>query len=476
MPKAAASSGDSDLADLERFPAPPAGRRRGALILAALPPVATSLALLLLYDLARHPAFTLLALGLGAAGLWFSVRRLERLADPPISLGPAILFVALLIRLPLIALPPTLSDDALRYLWDGRVAAAGFNPYQEPPDSPGLVPLRDELWNRLPHRQVPTVYPPLALSAFSIAARFPVPMPRMPIWKLLACAADFGACALLLALARRSGLPEARVAWYAWNPLVVLEVAGMGHVDALGAVACIGAVWAITILPKRPVTAGMAAAAGILAKLAPLAALPMWARQSRRPWIFLLAALGLSGLALAPVIASVGGLPPGLATYGVSWEWNGPLYEPLWRGLEALGAGPAAHAALDAAKTRTEGWTFWNRFYPYAYPRFFAKLLLAAVALAAVAASFRERDPILGTGRLFGRLMLTSATLYPWYLLWVLPWAALREEKRWLLLAALMPLSYIPALFGVPLWPWVYLSIWAPFALFSILGKRWSPS
>ena len=42
------------------------------------------------------------------------------------------------------------------------------------------------------------------------------------------------ATALLLGLARRRGLPEATVVWYAWNPLVALEIAGMGHVDALG--------------------------------------------------------------------------------------------------------------------------------------------------------------------------------------------------------------------------------------------------
>ncbi len=422
--------------------------------------------------------------------MWWSVRRLERAAAVPLSLSGAILAVALLLRLVLIALPPTLSDDAYRYLWDGRVAAAGLNPYREPPNSPRLAPLRDDLWRRLPHREVATVYPPLALASFSIASRFPVPL---PIWKLIVTAADLAACAFLLALARRTGLPEARVAWYAWNPLVVLEGAGMGHVDALGAAACIGAVLALSTVFRRSVTAtpspgapstttpsatiaGTAAAAGILAKLAPLAALPMWARQSRRPWVFLLAALGLSGLALAPVVISVGGLPPGLTTYGVSWEFNGPLYEPLWRALEGVGAGPAVHAALDAAKARTGWWDFWNRFYPYAYPRFFAKLLLAALALAAVAASFAERDPIVGTGRLFGRLMLTSATLYPWYFLWVLPWAALRQERRWLLLAALLPLAYVPALFGVPLWPWVYLAIWAPFALCSLLGKRWSPS
>ncbi|MGA0420868.1 MAG: hypothetical protein ACO3P9_12695, partial [Phycisphaerales bacterium] len=42
----------------------------------------------------------------------------------------------------------------------------------------------------------------------------------------------------------------------------------------------------------------------------------------------------------APVAISAGGVPPGLVTYGISWEFNGPLYEPLWRALEGLGLLP----------------------------------------------------------------------------------------------------------------------------------------
>lgn len=421
---------------------------------------------------------------LGSASAWLAVaaRRLETLPRLPqtTQTGPAILLGACLLRLLLLPLPTTLSDDALRYLWDGHVARAGFNPYALPPDSPELAPLRlgatgqrlPPLAARPPHPDVPTVYPPLAITAFSIATLLPLPLLA---WKALAAAADLGACALLLALARRRGLPLGRTVWYAWNPLVCLEVAGMGHVDALGVAAVLGAVFYLTRQtpegrPARmaPLKGAVLAAAGVLAKLAPLAALPMWSRQSGRPRAFLAASLGLTGVAFLPVLTATGGIPPGLIRYGISWEFNGPLYEPLWRLLDGIGAAPLASRTLG----RIEAWTGIHYgldfLYPLLYPQLLAKGLLGLGMLAAVAASLRERDTLAGTGRLFGRLLLLSATVYPWYLLWVLPWAALERRASWLLLAALIPLAYLPQIAGVPLMPWIFLGIWVPFGVVSI--------
>jgi hypothetical protein len=434
------------------------GRRRLAPAALALPLVAASLGLLLVFDLAHHMALTLALLGAAFLGLLFVAPRLEAARVPT---GGAVLLGALLLRLPLLPLPPTLSDDMLRYLWDGKVAAAGMNPYALAPEAEKLTPLRDEIWRRLPHKGVPTVYPPLSLAAFSIAIRLPFPMPA---WKLIATGADLAACWLLVLAAVRRGLPAGRTVWYAWNPLVALEVAGMGHVDALGVAAVVAAV--LLLLPHpRPLPAGTAAAAGILAKLVPLAALPMWARQSGRPGRFLAAALGLTAVAALPVAAATGGVPPGLVAYGVSWEFDGPLFEPLWRLLDALHAAPALARGLDRLKSLTGIYEGLNPLYPYLYPQLLAKLLLAAGMAAAVALSLRERDPVDGTGRLFGRLLLCSATVYPWYLLWVLPWAALRRDAAWLALSGLILLSYLPQFAGVALWPWVYLGIWGPFFL-----------
>lgn len=399
---------------------------------------------------------TLALLGAAFLGLLLVAPRLEARAPS----GGAILLGALLLRLPLLPLPPTLSDDVLRYLWDGKVASAGFDPYALAPAAGKLTPLRDESWRRLPHTQVPTVYPPLAIAAFSIASRLPFPMHA---WKIIVSGADLAACWLLLLLARRLGVPAGRTAWYAWNPLVTLEVAGMGHVDALGAAAAIGAV--LFLLPplRYRGAAAVLAAAGVLAKLVPGAALPMWARQSGRPARFLAASLGLVAAAALPVMTATAGVPRGLVIYGVSWEFNGPLFEPLWRLLAAAGAAPALARGLDRLKELTGIYHGLNPLYPYLYPQFLAKLLLAAGMAAAVLASLREREPVAGTGRLFGRLLLASATVYPWYLLWVLPWAALRRDTAWIALSALSLLSYLPQLAGVPLWPWVYLGIWGPF-------------
>ena len=387
-------------------------------------------------------------------------------ASPP--LGGAILAGALLLRLPLLPLPPTLSDDVLRYIWDGKVAAAGFNPYALAPAAEELTPLRDATW-RPPHAEIPTVYPPLSVAAFSIASRLPFPLLA---WKLMATAADLLGCWLLLALARSRGLPEGRTVWYAWNPLVALEVAGMGHVDVLGVVAVIAAVLWLASRLGRPFgleTAGTLAAAGVLAKLVPAAALPMWARQSGRPWRFLVVAGGLVALAVLPVLAATGGVPKGLVAYGVSWEFNGPLFEPLWRLLDAAGAAPALARGLDRLKQWTEMWEAWNPIYPYLYPQFLAKLVLTAAMGLAVLLSLRERDPVAGTQRLLGRLLLCSATVYPWYVLWVLPFAALRRQTAWLALSALVLLSYL-VLMKVPAWPWVYLVVWGPFAVLGLIS------
>jgi hypothetical protein len=442
------------------------GRRRPGPVAFVLPLVAANLGLLLVFDLAHHLVPTLALLGAAFLMLLFAAPRLEAARGP---VSGAVLLGALLLRLPLLPLPPTLSDDVLRYLWDGKVAAAGLNPYALAPAAEKLAPLRDEIWRRLPHRSVPTVYPPLSLAAFSIAIRTPFPM---PVWKLMATGADLAACWLLLGVARKLGLPPGRTVWYAWNPLVALEVAGMGHVDALGVAAVLGAVLCL-LPPVRRGGAATLAAAGVLAKLVPFAALPMWARQSGRPWRFLGGAAGLVAVAVLPVALATGGLPPGLVTYGVSWEFDGPLFEPLWRLLAAAGAAPALAHGVDRLKSLTGLYQGLNPIYPYLYPQLLAKLVLAAGMAAAVVASLRERDPATGTGRLLGRLLLCSATVYPWYLLWVLPWAALRRDIAWLTLSALILLSYLPQFAGVALWPWVYAVVWIPFFGMLLMRRRW---
>lgn len=430
--------------------------------------VCVHLALLLLYDLGSHPrlAVTLLVLGFGCHA--WACRRFELRITPVPALA-----IAGLLRLVLLPLPPTLSDDILRYQWDGRVAVAGHNPYRWAPEDPALSDLRDALWRDLPHKEVPTVYPPVALGLFSIASLLPWPA---TVIKLLLVAADLLACWLLMRLASTRGSPPGRALWYAWSPLATVEIGGMGHIDALVVLALV-ATWTF-LGDRKPKAAGAAAAAGVLAKLVPVVVWPMWARQSKHPWRMLAVAAGVVALATGPFLIDLGGPPPGLVTYGVSWEFDGPLYEPLWRGLDRIGADERIKATLDVVKQRTDQHDALNRVYPFVYPQLLAKLLLAALFAGVVAASClgrhpRWRDPVAGTGCLLGALVLCSATVYPWYLLWILPAAALTRHKAWLVLPASIQLSYLPQLTDLVLFPWIFVLVWLPFIAVWI-SSRWS--
>jgi len=436
--------------------------------------VGAHVGLLGVHDLAGRPWATLGLLTVAFAALAWSVFGIAR-----VHFSAAwVLGVAVVLRVLLLPLPATLSDDVLRYLWDGEVVAAGFNPYAVAPEADELAGLRDADWEVMPHRDVETVYPPLALGLFSIAAALPQPLLS---WKLLLVAAELLGCAILLRVAVLLGVGARRVALYAWNPLVTLEVAGMGHVDALGVTLVVATVWAL-IVGRR--WAPLAAAGGVLVKLVPILVVPLWARRAPRPALFLTVCALTVVAGLAPVFALTGGVPPGWVRLGVSWEFNGPLYEPLWRTLEALRLDLGVKSIFDGMKSLTGAHEFWNLFYPWVYPRLLAKGLLAGLLGWLLWRIWRLPEPGPAgesparaaevTGRTFAALVLCSATVYPWYLLWMLPWAALTLQRAWLSLSVLVVLSYLPQVSALPMMPWVFAAIWVPFFLLLWHDRSWS--
>lgn len=422
--------------------------------------------MLLSHDLAARPGLTFTILSVAFLALAWAVFGAREFGFS----AAGILAVALGLRVLFLPLAPTLSDDVLRYLWDGKVVGTGANPYALTPDAEVLSALRDSEWERMPHRDVEAVYPPLALALFSIAAALPR---SLLVWKVLLVAFELAGCWLLLRLASALGIELRRVALYAWNPLVTLEVAGMGHVDALGVTLVIGTVWA---LEHRRGWAPLAAAASVLVKLVPIIALPLWARRSPRGGVFLALSLVVVAAALAPVWVTTGGVPPGWVRFGISWEFNGPLYEPLWRALDASGLDGAIKGTLDRLKTWTGEHELWNRFYPYVYPQLMAKAALGLLLAGLLWRAWRDRETgvVEATGRTFAALVICSATVYPWYLLWLLPWAALSCQRAWLGLSALILLSYLPQVAPLSLMPWVFLSIWLPFAVLLWRYRSWS--
>jgi hypothetical protein len=235
-------------------------------------------------------------------GVWaVAAIALARGAVPP-SMA-LILVTAALLRLGALAAPVYLSDDVYRYIWDGRVQAAGINPYRYIPADRHLTPLRDEAVfpNINRNNYAPTIYPPVAQMLFFAATRFGE---TVPVLKLAFVAVEaFGVGAMLLIL-RSSGAPQHNILFYAWHPLPVWEIAGSGHVD--GAVVGFVALALAAAVTGRRAWSGVALAAATLVKFFPLALAPaLWrpTKSNLGDWRWLSAFIAFAIAAYLPYMA-----------------------------------------------------------------------------------------------------------------------------------------------------------------------------
>ena len=174
------------------------------------------------------------------AAAWLSLRT----RDSRRLLLLALIFAALF-RLSIIFFPPYLSDDIYRYVWDGRVQAAGINPYRYMPADESLAHLRDEkIYPNMNRRDsAQTIYPPIAEAAFLLITRFSESVTWM---KAVMVGVEAVTVWAIIQLLISFGFARQRVLIYAWHPLVIWEFAGSGHADAM-AIAFI----ALALLARR---------------------------------------------------------------------------------------------------------------------------------------------------------------------------------------------------------------------------------
>jgi hypothetical protein len=385
-----------------------------------------ALGLLLLPDARSHLAPYLLLFLAGAAISLLAARILT-------ASGLGFLLVCgALLRITLIARPPDLSDDVFRYLWDGRVTAAGISPYELPPNDPALAEIAPELARRVAHRDVVTVYPPVAQAAFRVFGA----SGHLLAWKVFAAAADLSIVAILW-----SGAPGGAfaAALYAFHPLPVTEAAGEGHLDSLGVVLLLASL--AHLARRRRALAGIALAMSVLTKYVSLAAAIPLLRRGR----FKFLAAGVLCAAVLWLAASRPGVSPfgGLGQYVTRWDFNSPIYTAAVGWMDSSGLPQTAKDAFLGLKAKWNHPAWTMRVFPYFYSAFFARVLLGLLLAAALALiAFRVPDLETSVFASLAALLLLSPTLHPWYLLWVLPFAARKREPAFLYLSFCVPLSY----------------------------------
>jgi hypothetical protein len=337
-----------------------------------------------------------------------------RLALPVLAVGTLALSAVA------VAGRPQLSDDLYRYAWDGRVQAAGIDPYRYPPDDPKLAGLRDRwLWpddatcraiqrplgcTRLNRPDARTIYPPLAQLEFRVLHASGLTRWHERGLQAAAAALHLALAALITAALRGLGRDPRLAVLYAWCPFAVLESAVDAHVEPLAALAAISVVWASA--RGRSGLAGLLLGAGTAVKLLPALLAPVALR--RRPVRVAGAALGVVALAYLPHVLTVGPQVLGYLPDYLQEENYATGSRFLLLGLLGL-SGSGARLAAGVVIAAAALWTLGRR---------------RTVPPARLAVQF------------VGIAFLVLTPVQPWYAVLLIALAALDGSAEWLAVAA----------------------------------------
>jgi len=330
--------------------------------------------------------------------------------------------------------PVLLSHDVYSYVDYARLGVVhGLDPYTHPP---AAAPF-DPAYARVTWIGAKSAYGPL----FTLAV---YPLAWLPVWlavaalKATAALSVLATAVLVARIAPARGVsPLGAAAFVALNPLVLIHVVGGAHND--GPAMLLATIGIAAMLSAREASAGAAFVAAFAIKAPAAVAAPF-------------------ALVSAARMKPFGPYRGYKASTGVGRPWVRLLVGAL---LAALAIGAGAHAAF--------GWHWLHgielaaghqhKTSHLSFPTAFARIAgldptaVRAAALALFAAAFayllawtwRGNDWLRAASWASFALLLATAWLLPWYLIWALPLVALSRDRPLQLLTLALTAYQLPA-------------------------------
>lgn len=327
----------------------------------------------------------------------------------------SVLILSLLFCLCLFPMASFTSNDTERYLWDGAVALAGYDPYVIAPNNAEVLDLR-RLWpTPEEHAQYPTLYPPGGLFLFTVSA-VAGPVYGLWVWKFLVLVATTLTLMIIYKLLEHHQLLK-NFALVGLSPLLLFETQIGGHLDIMG---LLGISAALLLIQKdRILLAGIIIGVAATTKFLPALIVG--------PYLFSLkpkAALKLClssaltwfciyGLAIGGGYQPLGLLP----TFFEKWRGGAPLYPILEFFKDYVGLSNRA---------------FLVSMTTLALTGFLTSAILARRRFINVALMLCLAVPL-----------ILSPILFPWYLLAFVVFLGLRPNFTLLAALTMSPLSYV---------------------------------
>jgi hypothetical protein len=296
-------------------------------------------------------------------------------------------------------LPPLLSHDVYSYIDYARLGLLhGLDPYVHPPTAaPGDPAFAHVTWT-----ETTSAYGPLFTLATYPLAWLPVGI-AVYILKAISAAAVLAIAALIARLAPARGVDPVRAAAFvALNPLVLVHVVGGPHNDGLAILLLTLGV--AGVLTAREASAGVALIGAVAVKASAGIAAPF----------ALLGAAHKKRLVVGAAVAAA--LTIAVAYLAFGWNWLDAFT------LAGENQNRTSHLSIPITTARLTG------LDPDAV-RATAIALYAALVFYLLAWTYRGGDWLRAAAWAIFGLLLATAWLLPWYLLWPLPLAALSRDR-----------------------------------------------
>ncbi len=277
------------------------------------------------------------------------------LKDESFSLKQLVYF-AIVCRAVFIFSIPVLSDDYFRFLWDGQLTNMGINPFLALPaeliqqQDPGNSDMMPFLFAHMNSPNYFSVYPTVMQGCFSVATWLFPHSVKSPIIILhfIILLAELGSIYFGLKILKILKLPAKNILWYALNPLIIIELTGNLHFEALMIFFCAASFY--FFMKNKMVAAGIFLSLAIATKLLPLVFIPFYLKyvEGKSQRLFLASIFISCAILFIPFLnpAFINHFLQSIGLYFYSFEFNGSIYKVLkWMGYLLTGKNIMAFSA-----------------------------------------------------------------------------------------------------------------------------------
>jgi hypothetical protein len=345
-----------------------------------------------------------------------------------------LLVVGILFRLVFLLVEPNLSQDFYRFIWDGELMLAGINPYVYLPDElmhQNVLPIANaqELYQGMGDLSAQhfSNYPPLSQYIFALAVLFGGKgiLGKVMVMRVLLILADIGIVYFGRKLLKFLNRSPHLIFWYFLNPLIIIELTGNLHFEAI---MLFFFVWALQLFSiNKWLPASVIYGFSVSTKLIPLLFLPMF--------------IGFFGLKKSVYFYLITGATCMLLLL--------PLYTPdflanytstvgLWFSNFEFNAGPYNLIKQLALSDGAKPWELIK-----AYGAITPYIMIGITLLFSLFGRNQKLQNVITNMLLVLTLYyFLSSTVHPWYIVFLVLLAIFTEYRYALLWSSLVILSY----------------------------------